>query len=573
MIYHCFIFLQSCDLMSAKSKYISSAFLLLLTSVMVKVIGAVYKIPLTSFTGAVGRGYFAAAYNLCIPIHAVTMGAFPVALSHMVSKYNAGGKAHMLLSVKKGSDKLFFIVGLVGMGIMILLAVPYSRLIVGAPGSIYTILVLAPSILFSSMAASYRGYYEGLMNMVPTAVSQTIEAVSKMVFGIIFAKYSMAYFYSEYQKTGELFGNVIKNEREALSVIYPFTSAFAMAGVVIGALVSLIFVRCYHIVKRDKTLKYDNLAVKDANREMLSFAFPIMISSAVQSVFQFLDTASIQYSLGKINPDVLSSQYAECFRLANVADSDITTYVYGLFSAGLDFKNLVPGITMALGVCAVPAISREFELKNKLRLEQLTNDILKYTVLLSCFGGLGLSLCSNEILGLFYGSASPDIAVGCKDLVVLFGLTVPVYSVAGTAVFSVQAIGSPEKSITPYVVSGIIRFVLNIILIKTLVLNGAVLSGFIGYLVMSIWNIAVLKKYAGIKVYFSSTFIKPVVVFAITYFVSKYFYSCISDFNSIFINLIIKAGVLSIVFFVSCFSLKLLKIKEVFFRCKAKNMV
>lgn len=552
--------------MHVKTKYISSAFLLLITSIIVKIIGAVYKIPLTSFTGAVGRGYFAAAYNLCIPIHAVTMGAFPVALSHMVSKYNAGKNTHMLLSIKKGSDKLFFIVGLAGMGIMLLLAVPYSRFIAGAPGSIYTILVLAPSILFSSMAASYRGYYEGLMNMIPTAVSQTIEAVLKMVFGIILAKSSMQYFYNEYQETGCLFGTAIKNDREALSVIYPFTSAFAMAGVVIGALFSLIFVRCYHMMKRDKTLRYDNLAVKEANREMLSFALPVMISSAVQSVFQFLDTASIQYSLGKISSEVLSMRYSECLKMADVAQSDITTYVYGLFSAALDFKNLVPGITMALGVCAVPAISREFELKSTLRLEQLTNDILKYTVLLSCYAGLGLSLCSNEILGLFYGSASPDIAVGCADLVVLFGLTVPVYSVAGTAVFSVQAIGMPEKSIAPYAVSGVIRFILNIILIKSMSLNGAVISGFIGYFVMSIWNIAVMKRYSGIKIHFSSAFIKPLIVFIITYFGSKYIYSCISDFNSIFINLLIKIAVLSAVFCMLCFSLKLLKLKEVFFK-------
>lgn len=552
--------------MHVKTKYISSAFLLLVTSVIVKIIGAVYKIPLTAFTGAVGRGYFAAAYNLCIPIHAVTMGAFPVALSHMVSKYNAAENKHMLLSIKKGSDKLFFIVGLIGMGIMLLLSVPYSRFIAGAPGSIYTILVLAPSILFSSMAASYRGYYEGLMNMLPTAVSQTIEAVSKMVFGIFLAKGSMLYFYNIYQETGCLFGTVVKNDREALSMIYPFTSAFAMAGVVIGSLLSLIFVRGYHMIKRDNTLRYDNLAVKEANHEMLTFAFPVMISSAVQSVFQFLDTASIQYSLGKISPEVLSRQYSDCFKLANVADSDITTYVYGLFSAALDFKNLVPGITMALGVCAVPAISREFELKNTLRLEQLTNDILKYTVLLSCFAGLGLSLCSREILGLFYGSASPDIAVGCVDLVVLFGLTVPVYSLAGTAVFSVQAMGIPQKSIAPYAVSGIIRFILNIILIKTMSLSGAVISGFIGYLIMSIWNIAVMKKYSGIKIHLSSSFVKPVIVFIITYFGSKYIYSLISDFNSIFINLLIKAVVLLSIFCILCFSLKLLKLKEVFFK-------
>lgn len=61
---------------SIKEKYISSAFLLLVSTVIVKMISAFYKIPLTSYIGATGRGYFSIAYNLCLPIHALTMGAF-----------------------------------------------------------------------------------------------------------------------------------------------------------------------------------------------------------------------------------------------------------------------------------------------------------------------------------------------------------------------------------------------------------------------------------------------------------------------------------------------------------------
>ena len=72
--------------------------MLLLTSVIVKFIGAVYKIPLTAFIGAVGRGYFAAAYNVYLPVHALLMGAFPIALSRLVSKYNANPTDTELLS-------------------------------------------------------------------------------------------------------------------------------------------------------------------------------------------------------------------------------------------------------------------------------------------------------------------------------------------------------------------------------------------------------------------------------------------------------------------------------------------
>lgn len=76
---------------TTKQKYLSAAGLLLVATAAVKVIGAVYKIPLTGLIGGTGRGYFSTAYTLFMPVHAITLGAFPVALSGLVSKYHATG--------------------------------------------------------------------------------------------------------------------------------------------------------------------------------------------------------------------------------------------------------------------------------------------------------------------------------------------------------------------------------------------------------------------------------------------------------------------------------------------------
>ena len=95
----------------------------MITSVIVKIIGAVYKIPLTAFIGAVGRGYFASAYNICIPIHAITMGAFPIALSRLISSYNSKGDKVMTDALKKSAHRMFFVVGVVGMAIMLVFAI------------------------------------------------------------------------------------------------------------------------------------------------------------------------------------------------------------------------------------------------------------------------------------------------------------------------------------------------------------------------------------------------------------------------------------------------------------------
>lgn len=91
-----------------KQKYINSAVLLLAASVIVKIISAVYKIPLTSFIGATGRGYFNTAYNLFMPMHAIIMGALPVAFTHLISKYREKGDPAKVYKLKKERRCFFF---------------------------------------------------------------------------------------------------------------------------------------------------------------------------------------------------------------------------------------------------------------------------------------------------------------------------------------------------------------------------------------------------------------------------------------------------------------------------------
>ena len=556
-----------------KNSYISSAFLLLVSSVIVKIIGAVYKIPLTAFIGAVGRGYFASAYNICLPLHAVIMGAFPIALSKLTGKYNALDDTQSLSAIKKGSLRLFTLVGIIGMAVMLLLAVPYSRYISSSPKCLFTILVLAPSLLFSAMAASYRGFYEGFMNMKPTAVSQTLEALFKMVFGLIFARLAMVYLTEVYAKTGAVLGITAGSEKHALSLIYPVTSAATMLGVTLGSLVSLIYVSIYYQINKGGLPRSGRTAVRDMQKELTELSFPIMISAAVQSVFQFVDTATVQYALGVVDTTVLQREYAECIAISKTQGEDVATYVYGLLNTSLDFKNLIPGITMALGICAVPAVSAAYEVSEKGRLSALINEIYKYTSLLSVLGGVFLAVCSRETLEFFYSSSSPDIPIGCDLTVKYFGLTVPCYCLAGTAVFLVQAIGRAEKSITPYIVCGIIRSVLNIILVRqqNFLLYGAVISGAVGYFVMAVWNIFIVKKYSKTKFELKNAVVKPVLIGTIMYFSLPWLYNSVEVGQNFFINLLIKIAICFALFCILCFLFKCVKFRDFFCAINSKK--
>lgn len=547
----CTVFLFG-DYLNIKSKYLSGAFLLLISTVIVKVIGAVYKIPLTAYIGAVGRGYYSYAYNLCIPIHAITMGAFPIALSKLVSKYNAKNNIQMSFALKNTAKRIFALVGFVGMLVLILISKVYCDYIANCPKAIYTVIVLAPSILFSCMAASYRGYYEGNMSMLPTAVSQTIEALIKMIFGLLFAKLSMAYMLKEYSF-----------DQNALSYIYPITSACSMLGVTFGTFVSWCFLWTYDLFNKSKCKIGDK---KLAKKELFSLSFPIMFSTGIQSFFQFLETATTQLAIEKVPINIMKSSYQNSLSINSICDKDMSTYVYGLLSTAVDFKNLVPGVTMALGVCAVPAISRAFEIDDIKKCNSLVTSIFKYTSMLSSLGGLVLAFCSNEIMTLLYGNSSMDVVVGATDLVKAFAYTVPFYSLAGLSVFVLQAVGMPQKSIIAYIVSGIVRVVLNYILIinEKFLLIGAVISGAIGYLIMTIINVYIANKYAKIKLNFLWVFVLPVVAFVACFVLFNQVCIIIPSPQNIVLILLKKAIITALLYCILCFLCRMLNFRRFF---------
>lgn len=527
---------------SLKERYISCAFLLLFSTVVVKIISAVYKIPLTNYIGATGRGYFSVAYNLCMPIHAITMGAFPIALTKLVSTYIAKGEEKKVEAIEKASKKLFFIVGLAGLLIMIVIAKPYTEF-VSSPKSIYTVFALAPCVFFSCLGASRRAFAEGYLDMCPTAVSQMIEALFKMVFGLLFAKLSMNYLYEIYINTSTVFGNVCSNEEEALLLIYPVTSAFAMLGAAFGDFAAYIFL-CIYAKINYKFPVPEKDEVKTVYNELLTFSCALVGATAIQSLSNFFDTTSIQYFLSLCDAEILSKYY-------QVSSEEVLSYVFGIYAVDLDFRNLIPSFVMALGITAVPAVSTAYE-GGKENFSSILTSILKYTVILSTFGGLVLSLFYNEMLSLFYSESNPDIVRNAGELLFWFGVTALPAAVASTTVFCVQSLGFAKNTIMPFAVSAVVRIILNYVLITNEDLNiiGSAFSSCIGFLLIAVWNLCIMKIKTGALINYKQVFVKPIICAAATYFCTFFIKSNIeANFNP-FLLTAIMCVVCLLIFFI-----------------------
>lgn len=160
--------------MAKKQSVLDGAVILMAGVIAVKIIGVLFKMPLSNMIGSVGRGYFSSAYEIITPILAVAMTGLPVAISRMVAENVALGNCREARAVFSVSKKVFTAVGIAGTVILLAAAVPYAKLT--GKGDYFNVLLpvisVSPLVFICCIVSAYRGYYEGLQNMTPVAVSQ-----------------------------------------------------------------------------------------------------------------------------------------------------------------------------------------------------------------------------------------------------------------------------------------------------------------------------------------------------------------------------------------------------------------
>ena len=168
---------------SGRQSFLHGALILTMSIFIVKVIGMLFKVPLNWIITEEGMGYFNTAYNFYGPIFSLATAGFPIAISKMVSENFTKGRFRDVRQIHKASIPIFLVTGGLGTLVMFVGAGPYVK-VVENPLSYYAMMALAPAILFSCLSSIYRGYYEGLRNMYPTALSEILEALGKLLTGL-----------------------------------------------------------------------------------------------------------------------------------------------------------------------------------------------------------------------------------------------------------------------------------------------------------------------------------------------------------------------------------------------------
>ena len=499
---------------------LNGAIVLAAATIIVKVIGILYKIPLSNMVGAVGRGCFDSAYNLYIPIYTVSMAGLPVAISKMVSQQVALGRFRDVRRIFKVAARLFLLTGTVGTVLMIALAYPYAALAKNME-AIPAIIAITPSIFFCCIMSIYRGYYNGLRNMTPTAMSEVWEAAGKVVAGLVCAKLSIEIGLARFAAGQTVYGQTVSTEAEAMSAIYPYAAAAAAIGVTAGTIIGMIYMMILHKVKGDGITRTElvnsppPLKGTAIAKTLIAIAVPVVASSLVFSVTNLIDSITVQNRLDTMilsNLDYIKSVYGDQLLASQILDEDISKYLYGAYTMSLDFKNLIPSITMTLGVSAIPALSAAWAVKDKKVLKVSVESVLRVTLMFSLPAGIGMGVLAEPILDMMYatGKSAPAVATAAP-IMAAYGYTIFLISLSQPMTNMLQAIGKagvPLKSLT---LGAVAKVIANYIFIgmPRININGAVIGTVICYSIIVIYNYIALVRTTKVRVNVLSVFFKP----------------------------------------------------------------
>ncbi len=426
------------------------AYIMLFTAILTKLIGALFKIPISQdyCLGDLGFGYFSAAYDLYTPISTLAISGFPLALSRIIADYAAQNRYAEIKEAFKCSKKVLLLISAVEFIFISIIIVPFSRLTDPTGNGIYSLIAILPSVIILSVLSLYRGYFEGFSNMKPPAVSNIIEALGKLILGFSFAIITL---------------KITKNV------------AFAAAGALLGISVGLV-ISGYYIYRKYKTdyksINFDDFSLsndfssKRLIKDILAVILPIGLSSLAGSFVALVDTLTVRAQLSVQIID--NSSYFEVIFKQLIEESGITsvnllpTVLYGIKGKAFTLFNIILTLTMSLGISAVPAITKHKSQNNTKEVLKSANTSLKLTTLICFPVSAGFISVGSRLMSLIFGGGV-SAQIGGKMLIIYGFATV----FAGVSIVMgniLQGMGS-YSAVLRNICSGVLlKILLNILL-------------------------------------------------------------------------------------------------------------
>ncbi len=407
-----------------KQNFLQGAALLALATAIVKVIGALYKIPLNAIIGEQGFGYFYTAYDIYNVLLLISTAGLPVAVSRMISAASALGHYNQVRRIYSTSRLIFLSLGFVSS----LLMTVFCRELAAfqeQPDAWFAIACLGPCAFLVCLLSTYRGFFQGQGNMLPTSISQVLEAFIKLIVGIIAAV-------------------VLLQATDSVA----YAAGGAILGVTLSCLVSGIYMKG-KFSKEYRLLPKTNENVQSYSstaKQLLAIAIPITIGSAG---LQLLTVLEAKLYMSQLLASGLSQAEADTMK--------------GIYNMTQTIYNMPCAFIFPITISIIPAITAHLTTDSHRAVKATEESAARITALIALPCSVGLALLAEPVTALLGGYEGENLALA-TTLMALLGVCITLHAVVLVTNAMLQAHNHAVLPVINMLISGITRLIIVYVL-------------------------------------------------------------------------------------------------------------
>ena len=478
-----------------KQTFLQGTAVLAMATVLVKLMGFLFKVPLNNIIGEDGFGYFNTAYDVYNVLLMISTTGLPVAMSRMISQAQTLGNHAQIKRIYRTSLYVFLTIGMVGSLGMLFFCRQLSVMVTTNENSWAAIAALAPCVLLICLVSAYRGFFQGQSNMTPTSVSQIFEAVTRLVVGLGLAWLVM-------KLTGKAYvrmQGIVLAPGETAQDYGDITLAAggAILGVTLGSLISVAYLH-HKFRQSNQILSLGGGTAKSTRstmKELLSIAVPITLGSAGLQIINLFDTMIYMRRLTG------ALQWTE--KMADSAKG-VYNFCQTVFALPCSF---IPTITIAV----IPAITASLTRKDLAEAKATSESSVRTMALIAMPCAAGLFVMAEPVIRLLCSTYTEDKIQLAATMLAILGLTVIFNSLVLLLNAIMQAHGDVVTPVVNMLIGGIIKIIVNYILVGQPNLNivGAPIGTFICYISITALDLIAMKRHISARPAIFKNIIRP----------------------------------------------------------------
>ncbi len=494
----------------SKENFLKGAAILGIAGIIVKILGAFYRIPISNIIKTEGMGYYQTAYPLYVLLLTISTSGIPVAVAKLVSEKRA-------FEDYKGAHKVFRVAlsGLLICGFITSLFVFINAENIveslGNKNAYYALIALVPALFFVPIMSAFRGYFQGRQSMTPTAISQVSEQSFRVAAGLFLTYY-------------------------LLDRGIPIAAGGASFGGSMGAIAGTLAVVIIYLMKKKEinneireSIVHEEESTGKIIRNLLIIAIPITIGASIAPIMDTIDAALVMRRLQYIG-------YSE-FKA-----NDLYGQLKGLAQTLI---NLPQVFSMALAISLVPAISAAYARKKYGEIRNIISSGVRMTLLIGLPSAFGLFVLAKPIIRLLYFKNTLEQLNSTGEILQVLSLGVIFLTLVQSLTAILQGLGRPIIPVRNLFIGAVTKTILTYVLtvIPSINIKGAAISTVVAYFIAATLDIISVKKYTKIKLNMQEVLVKPFISAAGMAVIAKMchfiFYNIVGDKLATVISILI----------------------------------